>query len=66
MVFLIQNTQNRDSHAVHLKLDELISANDKARNKLLLLEDLSDAEMGALHREFEKLRDRKTSTLPPE
>ncbi len=58
MVFLIQNTQNRDSHALHLKLDELIAVNAEARNKLLGLEDLSDREMGVLQAEFEQLRDR--------
>lgn len=62
MVFLIQNTQNRDSHALHLKLDELIRASEQARNKLLVLEDLSDAEMGVLQLEFERLRDAKTAT----
>ncbi len=59
MVFLIQNTQNRDSHALHLKLDELIFANARARNRLLALEDLSDAEMDILKIEFERLRDQK-------
>jgi len=59
MVFLIQNTQNRDSHALHLKLDELIRANKAARNALLALEDLSDAEMDVLQAEFERLRDRR-------
>ena len=59
MVFLIQNTQNLDSHAIHLKLDELIRANARARNKLLALEDLSDAEMDKLQAEFERLRDTK-------
>ena len=63
MVFLIQNTQNRDSHAVHLKLDELIRANARARNKLLVLQDLSDAEMRALQVEFETLRDRRPSAV---
>ncbi len=43
MVFLIQNTQNRDAHAIHLKLDELIRANVHARNSLLGLESMSDA-----------------------
>ena len=61
MVFLIQNTQNRDSKALHLKLDELIRANRKARNKLLALEDLSDQEMRTLQAEFEKLRDRPSA-----
>jgi low affinity Fe/Cu permease len=60
VVFLIQNTQNRDSHALHLKLDELIRANKSARNKLLALEDLSDAEMRLLQLEFEALRDRSS------
>ena len=59
MVFLIQNTQNRDSHALHLKLDELIFASDRARNQLLALEDLSDKEMDALKVEFERNRDAK-------
>lgn len=59
MVFLIQNTQNRDSHALHLKLDELIFANERARNRLLNLEDLSDAEMDVLKVEFERMRDEK-------
>jgi low affinity Fe/Cu permease len=45
MVFLIQNTQNRDAKAMHLKLDEIIRALGKARNELLDLEDLSDEEM---------------------
>jgi low affinity Fe/Cu permease len=58
MVFLIQNTQNRDSHAVHLKLDELIRANKYARNSLLGLESMSDAELEKLQREFESLRDK--------
>lgn len=56
MVFLIQNTQNRDAHAVHLKLDELIRANKNARNSLLGLEAMSDAELADLQREFERLR----------
>ena len=58
MVFLIQNTQNRDAHAVHLKLDELIRANVHARNSLLALEDMSDDELARLQGEFEELRDR--------
>ncbi len=45
MVFLIQNTQNRDAKAVHLKLDELIRAIKDARNELVDLEDLSDEEL---------------------
>jgi low affinity Fe/Cu permease len=59
MVFLIQNTQNRDSHALHLKLDELIRANTKARNVLLMAEDLTEAELDELQREFERLATEK-------
>jgi low affinity Fe/Cu permease len=58
MVFLIQNTQNRDAHAMHLKLDELIRANKHARNALLALESMSDEDLARLQREFEELRDR--------
>jgi low affinity Fe/Cu permease len=58
MVFLIQNTQNRDAHAMHLKLDELIRANKHARNALLGLESMSDEALDSLQREFETLRDR--------
>ena len=58
MVFLIQNTQNRDAHAVHLKLDELIRANKQARNSLLALEDMSNAELAQLQSEFEELREK--------
>lgn len=58
MVFLIQNTQNRDAHAIHLKLDELIRANKKARNSLLALESMSDDQLKTLQHEFEALRDR--------
>jgi low affinity Fe/Cu permease len=55
MVFLIQNTQNRDSAALHLKLDELIRVNEDARNKLLDLEDLTEAELEHLKGSFTKL-----------
>jgi low affinity Fe/Cu permease len=56
MVFLIQNTQNRDAKAVHLKLDELIRAVGPARNKLVDLEKLSDDDLKTIEREFERLR----------
>lgn len=59
MVFLIQNTQNRDSHALHLKLDELIRANDRARNQLLEAEDLTDEELEELQKEFRRLAKEK-------
>jgi len=55
MVFLIQTTQNRDSRAIHLKLDELIRSS-KARNVFADLEDATDQELDAFQREFAKLR----------
>jgi low affinity Fe/Cu permease len=59
MVFLIQNTQNRDAVAVHLKLDELIRAVAEARTGMVDLEDLSDQELEKLQEEFKELRERK-------
>ena len=56
MVFLIQNTQNRDAKAMHLKLDEVIRALKKARNELVDLEDLSDQDLKALEEQFKQLR----------
>jgi low affinity Fe/Cu permease len=58
MVFLIQNTQNRDAKAVHLKLDEIIRAHEGARNKLVDLEALSDDELKRLELEFIRIRKR--------
>jgi low affinity Fe/Cu permease len=58
MVFLIQNTQNRDAKAVHLKLDEIIRALKGARNELVDLENLSDEDLDRLGRQFELLRKR--------
>ena len=58
MVFLIQNTQNRDARVLHLKLDELIRVTKSARNHLVDLEDLSEAELEKLQQEFERLRKR--------
>ena len=55
MVFLIQNTQNRDAKAVHLKLDELIRALKGARNQLVDLEKLSDDELAKLEKEFARI-----------
>jgi len=57
MVFLIQNTQNRDSEAIHLKLDELIRAVHTARTRLVDLEDLSDEQLEELREEFQNLRE---------
>jgi low affinity Fe/Cu permease len=65
MVFLIQNTQNRDAKAFHLKLDELIRGVKGARNRLVNLEELTDDELAALQRQFEHVRehaaDRRTT-----
>src|SRR4051812_5851065 len=55
MVFLIQNTQNRDAKAIHLKLDELIKGVKGARTGLVNLEQLSDSELERLQKEFERL-----------
>jgi low affinity Fe/Cu permease len=55
-VFLIQNTQNRDAKAIHLKLDELIKGVGGARTHLVNLESLSDAELKELQEEFTRLR----------
>ena len=54
-VFLIQNTQNRDATAIHLKLDELIKGVSGARTHLVHLEDLSDEELVMLQEEFKRL-----------
>ena len=56
MVFLIQNTQNRDAKAVHLKLDEVIRALKNARNELVDLENLSDEDLKKLEEQFSRLR----------
>ena len=61
-VFLIQNTQNRDALAIHLKLDELIKGVSGARTHLVNLESLTDEELTALQEEFTRLRT-KTSKV---
>lgn len=58
MVFLIQNTQNRDSQAIHVKLDELIRAKKNARNALLNLDDLSDEELEQLRVSFNQIAEK--------
>jgi low affinity Fe/Cu permease len=55
-VFLIQNTQNRDAKAIHLKLDELIKGVSGARTHLVDLENLTDEELASLQEEFKRLR----------
>jgi low affinity Fe/Cu permease len=58
MVFLIQNTQNRDSKAVNLKLDEIIRAVKGARNQLINLEGLADEDLKDLEKQFERVREK--------
>ena len=62
MVFLIQNTQNRDGKAIQLKLDELIRAMKGARNKLVDLENLSEEDLAKLQKEFQGLHRRSQET----
>jgi low affinity Fe/Cu permease len=56
MVFVIQNTQNRDARAIHLKLNELIHAIDKAKNRMIDIENLADRELEELSKTYEKIR----------
>jgi len=58
MVFLIQNSQNRDSKAFHLKLNELLRSVRGARTELVNLEELSDLELEKPHHEFQGLHER--------
>jgi low affinity Fe/Cu permease len=55
MVFLIQRFQNKDAHALHLKLNEIVAALQGASNRLINVEDLSEAEVKALHRHYQTL-----------
>ncbi|HVU48238.1 MAG TPA: low affinity iron permease family protein [Terracidiphilus sp.] len=69
MVFLIQNTQNRDARAINLKLNELIRAIDKARDQMIDIENLSDLELDELQMKYEKIKavwnSRRGKTRPP-
>jgi len=62
-VFLIQNTQNRDAKAIHLKLDELIKGVAGARTGLVDLQNLSDSELDTLQKEFSRLRAKHEGTV---
>ena len=64
MVFLIQNTQNRESKAMQLKLDELIRVTENARNRMIRLESMSDAELETLESEFQRVRGSRRQ-IPP-
>jgi low affinity Fe/Cu permease len=66
MVFLIQNTQNRDSEAMHIKLDELIRAVEGAHNGLLNLEDLGEKELDRIRADYIKLAEAARQTLSEE
>lgn len=63
MVFLIQNTQNRDAEAMHVKLDELIRSNKSAHNALLDLEDLEEEELDRIRSDYEALAARARGEL---
>jgi low affinity Fe/Cu permease len=56
MVFLIQNTQNRDARALHLKLDEIIRSLKSAHNDMINIEKLSDEELAALAKKYDSIR----------
>jgi low affinity Fe/Cu permease len=66
MVFMIQNTQNRDAKAIHLKLDELIRAMHGARNNLANIEQLSDEELESLRLQFARMSRYYASLEPAE
>lgn len=57
VVFVIQNSQNRDSDAINLKLNELIAADRFASNELLNVEDMSDQDLDSLYARYENIRD---------
>jgi low affinity Fe/Cu permease len=59
MVFLIQNTQNRDAKAIHLKLDELLRAVEGARTGMVDLENFTDKELQQLQEQFQRLREQQ-------
>jgi low affinity Fe/Cu permease len=63
MVFLIQNTQNRDSEAIQIKLDELIRAVRGAHNALLNLEELEDEELDRMREYYERIAERARGHL---
>lgn len=64
MVFVIQNTQNRDGRAMQLKLDELINSSQNARVEFVDIEDLTDKELDELQVQFKELREQASQTTP--
>ena len=64
MVFLIQNTQNRDTEAMQIKLDELIRATQGANNRLLDLEELEDRELEGFRDSYEKIAEQARNCAP--
>jgi low affinity Fe/Cu permease len=60
IIFLIQNTQNRDTEILNLKIDELIRAHKGARNDIINLSELSDEELKNLEKEYIKLKNKRT------
>src|SRR5574341_1090948 len=66
MVFLIQNTQNRDAEAMHIKLDELIRAIDRAQNALLSLEELEEKDLDRIRADYLKLAEQARNKLRAE
>ncbi len=63
MVFIIQNSQNRDSQAMQLKLDELLYAIENARTGLVDLENMGDEEIARLQKEFQRIRRNESEAL---
>ena len=63
MVFIIQNTQNRDAEAMHIKLDELIRAMDQAQNALLNLEELEEDDLERIRADYLRLAEHARSEL---
>lgn len=64
IAFLLQNSQNRDTRALQLKLDELIRSTSGARPSLMQLESMDDEQLEALRHEFENLRERRSRSGP--
>jgi low affinity Fe/Cu permease len=62
MVFIIQNTQNRDNAALHLKLDELLAAHEQARSDLLDVEHRSEAEVSERAQEYARVHDEQAGS----